>query len=259
MGHIKLRFSPEVDQDQYRKEYNPSTKKDKVFQDALSKSWGLMQYFTKLEEGLSRLIVIGLGLGNPAPWKELAYQIGKTFSAAQQVEMIEDLTKRGALIITEGLLFQLPTDISKEKKEFNFYKTCRLAMEYRNELAHNGIIVLVRQEQGVISHYPIIGLDNPRSKIASDIFQPTCISLPSTIDKGGNTIYLSFQDWAFRLANSVPIYFSEPSFTPGTPIEDKEEFLNYHKERLSQKFEKFNQGKLKKIDKLIDRINNLET
>lgn len=258
MGHIKLRFTPEVDQTKYRKEYNPSTKKDKIFQDALNKSWGLMQYFTKLEEGLSRLIVIGLGLDNPAPWKELAYQIGKTFSAAQQVEMIEDLEKKGALIITEGLSFQLPTDISKEKKEFNFYKACRLAMEYRNELAHNGINVLVKQKEDVISHYPIIGLDNPRSKVESDIFKPTCISLSSTIDKNGNTIYLSFQDWAFRLSNSVPIYFGEPSFTPGTPIDDKEEFLNYHKERLSKKFEKFNQSKLKKIDKLIERINGLE-
>lgn len=258
MGYIKLRFAKEVNQKDYNEKYNPGKTNEPYFSDGLNKSWGLMQYFTKLEEGMSRLIVIGLGLDNPAPWKEIAYQIGKTFSAAQQVEMIKDLVDREALILTEDSIFPLPTELINKKTELDFFKSCRLAMEFRNELAHNGIIIFVRQKGTEYYHLPMVGMDNPRSKNGSDIFKPVNIAAKSRVDDKGQTTHLSFQDWAFRLSNSVPLYFGPPVLKPGNPLKNRVEFINYHKEKLSKRLESENERKLKKIDKFNESIKKYE-
>ena len=205
MNEVLLRFAPSVDRDQYNKANPPSTELDEYHVRAISSACALMTSFTHLEKGFARLIHAGLAFEKDSDWKYKTYRLGKNFSVAQQIDMVVDLTSRGCLALSQNSISQLPEVFSKD--ELPYFEACRLAMQYRNELAHTGIIIWVQKEGNVYYHFPMIGLDNPRSDDQRDIFIPVDISARSTVYEDGRPPSLSFSDWVFQLKNRVPIFF----------------------------------------------------
>lgn len=126
------------------------------------------------------------------------------------------------------------------------------AMEYRNELAHTGIIIYVRHEIGKYRHFPMLGLDNPRVQNKSDLFIPVNISARSVVSEDKQ--FLSYQNWVFRIANTLPPGIGSLMFQPTNKKIDRIAFLTEHKNKIEKDMIKRNKSSLKKVDKFIDSL-----
>lgn len=252
MNRKHTRFHKNVDVELYRIKFPPDSSIQEHELKAISSAWNLMGNFTHIENGLARTIIVGTGLNKKENWKEYLYKIGKCFSFSQQISMVEDLVKRDCFTLSDNSNSNLPTVFSKA--ELPYFQACRLAMEFRNELAHNGVIFWVHQEGDSFRHFPLIGANNPRVSNPNDIFITVDISAPSTISRDGKQTSLGFSDWVFRIAGRLPIYNTEPIVSPTGITVDPKEFLSDHKVKVIKSIESTIKSSSKKIDKLISSI-----
>lgn len=241
------RFSTGVDKEEYNKA-NPPSMEIKPYQIATIKAVeSLMESFTRIEQGLARTIVTATGLnvpGKPEIWKPIVRNLGKNFTTEQQIRMVEDLIEAGALRRLEPLTVTLPNGFSK--RELPYFQACRLAMNYRNELAHNWFIFLITKNDEEYLHTPMIGMDNPRAKDRNDIFI------------AANIASSEFIQWAYSIANRLPISLGTPAIMPtDTPV-DAVTFFEKHKGAVISQLENAKAGKVKSISKFIASITTVE-
>ena len=250
----RSRFAPEVDREKYRIAFPITDQIEPHMANAISCAWGLMENFTKIEIGLARTIVAGLSLDDPDRWREYARSIGKLFSSADQVSMLEDLVARGGLVLSDNRSCKMPREF--ETEELSYFEALRFSFEYRNDMAHNGVIFWIQENGGHFHHFPMIGLDNPRIANPSDRFVALDISSRAHINTADQTSSIGVQDWIFQLANRLPPYLGEPIVRPSGEKVDRDDFFESHKDRISKAIEARGVSTLKRIDKFIASLPN---
>lgn len=244
MNFQHFRFAPGIDQKDHIAAYPPTTQLQQYQIIAIKSVASLMESFTRIEEGLARTVITATGLnvpGKPEIWKPLVKKLRKNFTVEQSISMVEDLVDCEALELVEPYETKLPTGFSKA--ELPFFHACRLAMNYRNELAHNWYIFYVSEHDGQYVHSPFLGLDNPRSSDKNDVFTPVNIS--ST----------EFLDWVYNIANRLPyMHIGAPAIKPTNTPCDAIPFFKKHKKAALSQLDKAKQSKEKSIDKFVNSL-----
>lgn len=245
------RFAPGIDRDHYNAW---SRNSDRSYEHrAVQNAWGLMNSFTKIEKGVARIITTGIGCSDDLEWKAVTYKIGKAFPFTAQIEMIEDLVRNGTFKLAKDDNIKLPRGLRGCK--ISFFRSLRLAMEFRNELAHTGIIYWVEKRGNGYVHFPILGFDNPRCNNPTDIFRPVDISEPSVINREtGEEVSLSFNDWVFRLSNELPPRLNGTMIEPTWKSVNPQEFFECHIARFERRLEKAKESNIKKAKAFVEYI-----
>lgn len=249
MNFEKQRFAAGVDRDIYNRLNPPSGELANYQITAIKSVSSLMEFFTHIEEGLARTIVTGTGLdvpGRPDLWKPIVNKIGKCFSTEQQIAMVEDLVEVGkTLEILEPSVVTMPNCFNV--REMPYFKACRLAMQYRNELAHNWFIFLISKRGEHYLHTPMLGLDNPRSENSDDVF--TALDLSSS----------DFINWVYRISIRLPVFIGTPIVQPidsAISTINAKDYFSRHKISIIRQIEKSKVSKEKSITKLIESLAN---
>ena len=252
MSQIHLRFHRDVDREKYAQLTPTAVEAPEFYRVGIDSAWKLMDSFTRIESGLGVVIVNALGMSAKEQRLVALYKLGKAFSASAQASMVKDLIERGAIKFRDSDKITLPT--SHKNEEVDFFSALQLSTSYRNELAHHGVIYWVQNQGDSFSHFPMIGLDNPRKDDIKDRFIPVDITAQSFVDS------ITFQDWVFRLANCFPPFSFNLAFDlTGTGKDiDRQEFFITHKAKVEAQEEKMRISRAKRVDRFIETIKDYE-
>jgi len=247
----RLRYDTDTTEKRYKAQKKLPKSNDDILI-ALPYAWHLMQSFTKIENGITRVLSASI-VGN-AVKKNIMHSLTHLFSFDERLRMMQRLIKNNNLIVCEEFRqIQAPGEFGHVKfgaiEFFTPVDAFRTAMSYRNVLAHDGFLFGVSESENGFRHTPIIDPSNNQRPWVHLYHVP-----PETRSDGKNQI--SFNEFVWRLSNSLPFHVGPPMFREPEKLEFPIEFIEnaIMKQNKSQK--KMASRKNDMISELIETIRN---
>lgn len=218
--YSRLRYADAATEEKYKSQKTLPKSNDEMLL-ALPYAWHLMQSFTKIEVGILR-VVTGSLLGESVP-KDALTQLVNLFSFDERLRMVQRLIKTGDLVVRDEFKkIQAPGEFGRpefgSKTFFSPTEAIRIAMSYRNILAHDGFKFGVSETENGFSHVPFIESSNNSTRWVHLYHiwpEPRLDGLAQ----------ISFHEFVWRLSNSLPFFIGPPMFEKPSRIESPVKFI----------------------------------